>query len=234
MPLRLSLSPKLSRLKPKANSRPQHRPAVKRAYPGMEKPMLHRLTTITAATLFVLCLGIGSAWACSVPNIFVNNTIADADQMDANFTAVLNCVNVNSVVGPNISTNGGGVCWNNTTGSLLKDCSIGSVSAGLSNPAGNATATQVMMGLGSTCTLTPNRSGKIKISIWGGQQNSVGGDGISWHMRWGTGGAPGNGASGATGTAITSNQLLFPQFGGLDENFLASATISGATLGTPL
>lgn len=58
--------------------------------------MIGRLVTTLAALLFVLFLGQGSAWAttCSVPNLFVNNTVADADTVNANFAAVLSCVNV--------------------------------------------------------------------------------------------------------------------------------------------
>jgi hypothetical protein len=91
----------------------------------MEKPMLIcRLATITALALFVLLTGNGSAKAtsCTVPNSFVNNTVADADQMNANFTAILTCINVNSVVGPNSSTVGDFACFGNASGNLLSAC----------------------------------------------------------------------------------------------------------------
>src|SRR3981189_3847380 len=81
-----------------------------------------RFATIAAATLFALLLGSGSAWACSVPNFFVKSTVADADTVNANFTAVLACVNVNLVVGPNSSTLHNVACFGNTAGSLLEAC----------------------------------------------------------------------------------------------------------------
>src|SRR3981189_805442 len=120
-----------------------------------------RFATIAAATLFALLLGSGSAWAtsCSVPNFFVNNTIADADTVNANFTAILACVNVNSVVGPNSSTLHNAACYGNTSGSLLEACTpipaaqlppIGAGQGTPANPSGTASATAVMMGLGSS------------------------------------------------------------------------------------
>jgi hypothetical protein len=38
---------------------------------------------------------------CSVPNTFVNNTIADANQVNANFTAIINCLTNAAVAGAN-------------------------------------------------------------------------------------------------------------------------------------
>jgi hypothetical protein len=205
----------------------------------MEKPMLHRLTTITAATLFVLCLGMGSAWACTVPNVFVNNTIADADQMDANFAAVLACINVNSVVGPNSSTLHNVACFGNTAGSLLEACATipaaqlpapGSVSGGVANPIGTTSnATLVMMGIGSGCAFTPNRSGKALLIISGDAQNS-GTGGFSYRIQYGTGAAPAN-ATALTGSAASATSTNIPP-AGIAVPFSTQGVVTGLTLGT--
>lgn len=53
--------------------------------------------------IFSACLA-AQAWAgvaCTVPNTFVNNTIADANQVNANFTAVLNCLLSAAAAGSN-------------------------------------------------------------------------------------------------------------------------------------
>lgn len=53
--------------------------------------------------IFSSCLA-AQAWAgvaCTVPNTFVNNTIADANQVNANFTAVLNCLLAAAAAGSN-------------------------------------------------------------------------------------------------------------------------------------
>jgi hypothetical protein len=201
--------------------------------------MVCRLATITAATLFVLFLGMGSAWACSVPNIFVNSTIADADQMDANFTAVLACINVNSVVGPNSSTLNYAACFGNTAGSLLAACTTipaaqlpvpAAVSSGVSNPAGTGSTSLVMMGLGTTWAFTPNRSGKVLVIISGDAANSSNG-GFSYQIRYGTGAAPGNNVAlaGSAGSATAPN--IPPA--GFAVPFSTQFVATGLTLGTP-
>jgi hypothetical protein len=86
--------------------------------------LICRLATITALALFVLLIGNGSAKAtsCTVPNTFVNNTVADADQMNANFSAILTCINVNSVTGPNSATVGDPACFSAVGGNALNSC----------------------------------------------------------------------------------------------------------------
>jgi hypothetical protein len=201
--------------------------------------MVCRLATITAATLFVLCLGMGSAWACSVPNIFVNNTIADADQMDANFAAVLACINVNLVVGPNSSTLHNVPCFGNTAGSSLEACTTipvaqlpvpASVSGAVANPAGTASTSLVMMGLGTSWTLTPNRSGKVLVIISGNAANSSNG-GFTWQIRYGTGAAPGNNVA-LAGSAGSGTATNIPSVG-IAVPFSAQFVATGLTLGTP-
>lgn len=78
------------------------------------------------------------------------------------------------------------------------------------DPTGTASATQVMMGLGSTCTYTPAGTGKVLVTVTGtcqatGATNAA----ISVGCRRGTGTAPANGAA-VTGTrfgAVADQQL---------------------------
>jgi hypothetical protein len=199
--------------------------------------MVCRLATITAATLFVLCLGIGSAWACTVPNVFVNNTIADADQMDANFAAVLACINVNSVVGPNSSTLHNVACFGNTAGSSLEACAtipvaqlpVPAAVGGAGGSPSTASTSLVMMGLGSGWTLTPNRSGKVLVIVSGAAANSSNG-GFTYRIRYGTGAAPANGAA-LTGSGGSVGVTNIPPVG-IAVPFTTQFVVSGLTLGT--
>jgi len=66
------------------------------------------------------------------------------------------------------------------------------------NPGGTASATAVMMGIGKS--FTPVKSGKVLVLVCGTVTNSTISDGAGINYRYGTGGAPVNGAA-ATGTA---------------------------------
>ncbi|WP_316196866.1 hypothetical protein [Bradyrhizobium sp. SZCCHNS3053] len=73
-----------------------------------------------------------------------------------------------------------------------------------SNPTGTtSTGAQVMMGLGSSATVTPVTSGKVFIHVNGQINQTTSGDGCILQIRYGTGSAPTNGAA-ATGTTAGS------------------------------
>ena len=201
--------------------------------------MQHRLATIIAATLFALVTGYGSAWAatCSVPNIFVNNTVADANTVNANFTAVLACINVNNVVGPNSSTLHNVACYGNTAGNLLEACASipvaqlpvpGASNALPANPSGTINTSLTMMGLGSGCTVTAGRNGKITFVIHGNVQNSS--TGFLYQLRYNNGSAPSNGAA-VAGNAVSAQKSEVPA-GGTAVPFSDSGEVSGLTPGT--
>lgn len=79
------------------------------------------------------------------------------------------------------------------------------LAANPSNPTGTTdTATGKMMGLGSTCTITPANSTRIVVSVSGNVSNDTTGDGVFARIHTGTGTAPTNGAASA-GTARTQN-----------------------------
>jgi hypothetical protein len=74
-----------------------------------------------------------------------------------------------------------------------------SVSYKPSNPAGTTSTTAVMMGLGATCTFTPNTTGKVRVTICGTWYSNAGPDQGTISGRYGTGTAPANGVA-STGT----------------------------------
>lgn len=73
-----------------------------------------------------------------------------------------------------------------------------------SNPGGTASATYVMMGLGTgggAITFTPNQSGRMLIFASGDVTQNTTADGAQFQLSWGTGAGPANGA------AVTGNQI---------------------------
>lgn len=74
------------------------------------------------------------------------------------------------------------------------------------NPAGTASATKVMAGLGATIALTPRSTGRVRLNINGRFTNTGGALDNILNLYYGTGAAPANGAA-LTGTAILSGDL---------------------------
>lgn len=72
------------------------------------------------------------------------------------------------------------------------------------NPTGTTSATPVMMGAGSSCTITPRSTGRVMFIFNGSVTNTGSGNVITMNIRYGTGAAPANGAAG-TGTAILNS-----------------------------
>lgn len=69
------------------------------------------------------------------------------------------------------------------------------------NPSGTASTTGVMAGLGSTCTITPQTTGKVFMIVSAQGTTNTGDDGFGFDLRYGTGAAPANGDA-LTGTII--------------------------------
>lgn len=72
------------------------------------------------------------------------------------------------------------------------------------NPAATASLTLVMMGLGSSCTITPGSSGKVLINMTGDIATNTAPVVANYGGRFGTGTAPGNGVA-VTGTRFGSS-----------------------------
>src|SRR6185503_7947405 len=76
-----------------------------------------------------------------------------------------------------------------------------------SDPSTTTSTTGVMMGLGSSTTITPNTTGVIMIVVTGDIDNSAAGDGSQVQIRYGTGTPPINGAA-LTGTGAGLVKLV--------------------------
>lgn len=102
----------------------------------------------------------------------------------------------------------------------------------LLNPSGTVSGVKVMMGLGSTLTITPTFSGRIRIDIRGFTSNATLADGTRCQIYYGTGVAPSNGAA-LTGTATTGQDTfaISPIAGG-QVPFSVYAEVTGLTKGT--
>jgi hypothetical protein len=103
------------------------------------------------------------------------------------------------------------------------------------NPTNTTSTTLVMMGLGSTCKLTPVYSGRIQLDFTGdlGFNGASGLDeGIEYQIFFGTGTAPANGAA-TTGTALGSQKeaLVLGQTTGFLP-FSGGGIMTGLTVGT--
>ena len=101
------------------------------------------------------------------------------------------------------------------------------------NPTGTASTTGVMMGLAGS--ITPIRSGIIKITISGDMTNGTNVDGAQVQIRTGTGSAPANQAA-LTGTArgglVRMTNPTDTRGGRVTVPFSTNAIVSGLTSGT--
>jgi collagen type VII alpha len=100
------------------------------------------------------------------------------------------------------------------------------------NPTGVTGATNLMMGLGTTASVTPNLTGTFLVVISGDVFNAGGvGDGATIQFRYGTGTAPANQAA-ATGTAAGSKILFVSSTTAGKVPFSVNAVIEGLTINT--
>lgn len=121
----------------------------------------------------------------------------------------------------------------NTVNAIGLSLTNATLQASPGNPTLTGSSTPVMMGLGSTCTLTPTYSGRVYVKFQGNVAASGTASTITYGVRFGTGTAPVNGAA-ATGTAVGANSVisesstanLVSAFGGL------GGIITGLTPGT--
>lgn len=89
----------------------------------------------------------------------------------------------------------------NSTNEIRLALNEATINANPSNPSGTSSGTPVMMGLGSTCTLTPVYSTRIRFAWSGVYSNTNAGAGTGLRFYYGTGSAPSNGAA-TTGTQV--------------------------------
>lgn len=100
-----------------------------------------------------------------------------------------------------------------------------------SNPSGTTSTTAVMMGLGSTATLTPTFSGRVLLTICGSIANATSGDGATAQLSYGTGAAPANGVA-LTGTQVGNAAAFTAAAAAQKAPFSLTWCITGLTPGT--
>ena len=135
--------------------------------------------------------------------------------------------------------------WESSTAGKIKGAMIDAVAAAIltgqvlgykdaqpSDPTGTASTTGVMMGLGSTASYAPARSGVVVVIVQGQMSNATGSDGAKVGLRYGTGTAPSNGAA-LTGTAKGQGSQVdsYPN-AGCRFPFFIYTVITGLTVGT--
>jgi hypothetical protein len=169
-----------------------------------------------------------------VPYTFINGTPADATQVNANFTAVIN--DLNNIDGGQITTGtlaaGRVSATLITTGTLpyARFPTFAATKVTPGNPAGTASPSLVMMGLGSTATITPSASGKVVFSVFGNATNSNAGAYAQVQLNYGTGAAPANGVA-QTGTIATSAPAIYAPANSALGAFCLNVSITGLTVG---
>ena len=113
--------------------------------------------------------------------------------------------------------------------------SISASTTGYFLPADPNTTTStagVMMGLGSTVSFTPTRTGKIMIILSGDGDNATNARGANVQMRYGTGVAPANGAA-LTGTTVGTLIQIFGDAADIFP-FTLNGIVSGLSVGTAI
>jgi hypothetical protein len=97
-----------------------------------------------------------------------------------------------------------------------------------SNPTGTTSATGVMMGLGSTCKITPTFSGRVHVQFYGQMTNSVGGSAYACTTTYyGSGSAPSNGAA-STGTAVGTGPCAYTTVPYVNGGIVTGLTLNAA------
>lgn len=127
----------------------------------------------------------------------------------------------------NTSTNASSPC--NVALSLTNQTLEGSPT----NPTGTNSATAVMMGMGSTCHLTPSYSGRMRVTF-DGSYVGTGTNNINFNVRYGTGTAPANAAA-ASGTIVgptVSYAVTSAEVTSFGQPFSLTRIITGLTPGT--
>ena len=155
------------------------------------------------------------------------------------FGSTINSSSTTSIVGSEsvsgiITTSGTGPF--SCSGNIALACNAPATStlqASAGNPAGTISSASRMVGVGSTCTITPNLNTRAVITIGGNVSNTVAGDGAQLNLYYGSGTAPANGAA-TTGTLTTASAALAVSAGNsLAVPFnLGSVVVTGLTPGT--
>lgn len=117
-----------------------------------------------------------------------------------------------------------------TTGTCALALTNTSITATPSDPTGTASTTGAMMGLGTTCKLTPTYSGRVYFEIYGVGSNT-GANNFRVNARIGTGTAPANAAA-PSGTQVGSTLISSVPGSGQQIPYKIGGIIATLTPGT--
>jgi hypothetical protein len=186
----------------------------------------------TAAGILTLPAGTDTLVGRATTDTLTNKSIAGSEINSGIVTASVGGTGVNNgsstlTLGANLTTTGAGAStmalpatgrtftFPNASVTMLSTGGATMVGAP-SNPTGTtATGAGVMMGLGSSCAITPLYSSRVYLEIQGGMANDTSGDGALNSLFYGTGTAPvnqaastGTGLGGTNMTAAAANQTV--------------------------
>ncbi|MET4801410.1 hypothetical protein [Bradyrhizobium sp. LB11.1] len=181
--------------------------------------------------------GIGSGTSGGIPYFNNTSTMASSGLLAANAVVVgggagaapatvTTGTSVITALGVNIGS----------TGSMLLQGSAAALNAAPGNPTGTTSLspTAKMMGLGSTCVITPVRGTRVRFTITGSINNNTAGDTATYRLAMGAGAVPNNGDA-ATGTTFGSAAVVTnPASGGgaVSLPFTATGLGTGLTPGS--
>jgi hypothetical protein len=123
-------------------------------------------------------------------NLFTASNITSLSSQFTFFGPVIGDSSLTEVTVPDRMAVNGAAFFHSSVSTLL----AASVSYTPADPAGNATGTLLMAGLGATCVFTPGLTGKVQVTCTGVILNNAG-DGSFLRGSYGTGTAPANGAA---------------------------------------
>jgi hypothetical protein len=118
-----------------------------------------------------------------------------------------------------------------TSGTCALALNSHTIQAGPFNPSGATSTTLVMMGTGSTCTITPLYSSRIFVQYTGVIFNATAGQSTRVQSYFGTGTAPANAAA-VTGTSIGSLLSVTSTAVNASYSYTAGGIVTGLTPGT--
>ncbi len=121
----------------------------------------------------------------------------------------------------------------NTASSSVVGCQkLGAwISTTVASPTASGSTSGVMMGLGTTCTITPQSTGRVRFEITGTQSNNVANNFSSINMRYGVGAAPANGVA-FVGTSVGSSIAQYSPGASFPVAFATNGIIGSLAIGT--
>jgi hypothetical protein len=173
----------------------------------------------------------GSAWVALAGNNSGTQVLQETASGVPSWATVSGTGTVTTLTaGAGISFSSGATC---TTACTVAWIGGNVLEASPTAPAGTTSTTGVMMGLGSTCKITPAVTGRVEITFSGSGSNST--SLAIWQLsaQFGTGAAPANAAAPAGTLVGTTSTATAPSASGLSP-FYAGGIITGLTLGTAL